>query len=126
MRLLLVDDDTDFVESTSLRLEQKGYAVETAYNGEEALHSVKKQKPDLIVLDVMMPEISGYSVCKELKNDKEYRDIPIIIVTAVAANVKLTKFTQLDGMKMGADDYLSKPVDFETLIEKIQKLTDSQ
>ncbi len=84
--VLLVDDDPDFVEAVRVIVENGGYEVEVAYDGQEGLEAVAERKPDLIVLDVMMPVMNGHEACAQLKGDKETEDIPIILLTAVADN----------------------------------------
>src|SRR4030042_4935159 len=108
-KILIVDDDPDLVEAVSTLLESKGYAVAAAYGGVEGLKKVRTENPDLIVLDVMMPDKDGYEVCKELKADKKYHAIPILLLTAVVSHIPTTKYTHQMGMDMEADDYMDKP-----------------
>ncbi|OGP92384.1 MAG: histidine kinase [Deltaproteobacteria bacterium RBG_16_54_18] len=121
-KILLVDDDPDLVEAVSTILESKGYAVAAAYGGVEGLKKVKTENPDLIVLDVMMPDKDGYTVCKELKADKKYRSIPILLLTAVVSHIPTTKYTHQMGMDMEADDYMDKPVEPDELVKRIEAL----
>ena len=121
-KILIVDDDPDFVEAVSLILKPKKFDVVTAYNGIEGLEKVKAERPDLIVLDVMMPEKDGYTVCKELKADPNWSPIPILLLTAVASHVPTTRYTQEMGMETEADDYLDKPVEPEVLVRRIETL----
>ncbi len=121
-RILVVDDEPDLVAMVKKNLEKAGYQVEVAYNGVEALEKVKANPPDAIVLDVMMPEKDGYEVCSELKNDEQYEDIPIVLLTAVADHVSSTKYSHADGMNMEADDYLPKPASAEEIAECVQQL----
>ena len=85
--ILLVDDDPDFVEAVRVIVENGGYEVTVAYDGQEGLEAVAERKPDLIVLDVMMPVMNGHEACAKLKGSKETEDIPIILLTAVADRV---------------------------------------
>ena len=119
--ILVVDDEPDYVAVVQTSLEKEGFEVEAAYNGMEALEKVKKNIPDAIVLDVMMPEMDGYAVCSELKEDKRYAAIPIIMLTAVASHVPSTRYSHYDGMTMEADDYLPKPASSEQIIQSVQR-----
>ena len=121
-RILIVDDDPDLVEAVSIILEGKGYTVAAAYGGVEGLKKAKAEHPDLIVLDVMMPDKDGYAVCKELKADKKYRSIPILLLTAVVANIPTTKYTHQMGKDTEADDYIDKPVEPGELVRRIEVL----
>ena len=121
-KILLVDDDSDFVEAVTLILRPKKFEVVAAYNGKEGIEKVKSERPDLVVLDVMMPEKDGYSVCKELKSDPRWSHIPILLLTAVVSHVPTTRFTQQMGMETEADDYIDKPVEPEVLVKRIEAL----
>lgn len=121
-RILVVDDEPDFASIVQKNLEKEGFAVEVAYDGVEGLEKVKANPPDCIVLDVMMPEKDGYEVCKELKNDPKYADIPIVMLTAVADHVSSTRYSHADGMSMEADDYLPKPASAEDITDSIRSL----
>jgi DNA-binding response OmpR family regulator len=121
-KILIVDDDPDLVEAVSIILESKGYAVAAAYGGVEGLEKVKTENPDLIVLDVMMPDKDGYEVCKELKADAKYSSIPILLLTAVVSKISTTKYTQQMGMETEADDYVDKPVEPDELVRRIEVL----
>ena len=121
-KILIVDDDPDLVEAVSTILESKGYEVSAAYGGIEGLEKAKTENPDLIVLDVMMPDKDGYAVCKELKGDPKYRTIPILLLTAVASKITTTRYTQHMGMETEADDYIDKPVEPDELVKRIELL----
>lgn len=120
--VLVVDDDLDLVEAIATNLGARGYEVGKAYDGVEGLESIKSRRPDLIVLDVMMPRKDGYEVCEQLKNDSEYRDIPVILLTAVGSAVSSTSYTHRDGMTNEADEYLAKPVDLDKVAELVAEL----
>jgi DNA-binding response OmpR family regulator len=120
--VLVVDDDPDLVETVSMNLEAKGYEVGKAYDGLEAVDSIQARRPDVIVLDVMMPRKNGYELCEDLKNDPQYKDIPILMLTAVGSAVGSTTYTHQDGMQLLADDYLPKPVDMEKLVSLVGEL----
>ena len=120
--VLVVDDDPDVVEAVSMKLESKNYRVAKAYDGVEAWDRVKEERPDLIVLDVMMPRKDGYTVCDEIKKDAKYGSIPIILLTAVGSAVSSTSYTHEGGMTTLADEYVPKPVDLDTLMGIIEDL----
>ncbi len=121
-KILVVDDDPDLVESVTTILENKGHTVMQAYGGEEGLEAVKSDRPDAIILDVMMPDKDGYEVCKELKADEEYRDIPILLLTAVVSQIPDTTYTARMGMETEADDYVDKPVEPSELVQLVERL----
>ncbi len=120
--VLIVDDDPDLVEAVAMNLSAKGFAIGKAYDGVEAWESIKSRRPDLIVLDVMMPRKDGYEVCDELKKDAAWKDIPVIMLTAVGAAVPNTTYSHQEGMKLLADDYIAKPVDLDKLAGMVQEL----
>jgi DNA-binding response OmpR family regulator len=119
--VLIVDDDPDMVETVGMMLESKGFEVGKAYDGIEGEESIKQRRPDVMVLDVMMPRKNGYILCAELKKNKETRDIPIILLTAVGEAVPTTTYSHADGMATEADDYIPKPVEVALLVESIER-----
>ena len=121
-RILIVDDEPDFAAIVQGNLEKEGFEVDVAYNGVEGLQKVHSNPPDAIVLDVMMPEKDGYVVCKELKGDDKYCDIPIILLTAVASHVTSTRYTHREGMSTEADDYIAKPASAEEITKSLKRL----
>ena len=121
-RILVVDDEPDFCSIVQGNLEKEGFIVDIAYDGNEGLAKIKANPPDAIVLDVMMPEKDGYAVCKELKGDATLRDIPIVMLTAVASHVTSTRYSHYDGMSMEADDYLPKPASAEDITQSLKNL----
>lgn len=125
-KILVIDDDPDLVETTSIILKSKQHEVIAAYGGIEGLEKAKKENPDLIVLDVMMPDKDGYTVCKELKADPKLSRIPILLLTAVVSHISTTRYTQQMGMETEADDYIDKPVEPEVLVERIEFLLAKQ
>ena len=116
-KLLLVEDEEDLAAMVSFRLRAAGYEVAVAYDGEEALEKVKTERPDLIILDLMIPKIDGYQVCDRLKKDPAFSKIPILIFTAKAQQKDIER-----GKRAGADDYLIKPFQPQDLLEKIREL----
>ena len=116
-KLLIVDDEKDFIAMVTERLAAKGFEIIEAFDGKDGIEKAHIEKPDIILLDIMMPEMNGYDMCRKLKIDENYKDIPIIMVTA--------KFQPNDvefGKEMGADAYLTKPLELETLSHKIEAL----
>jgi len=120
--VLVVDDDPDLVETVGMMLESKGCEVGRADDGVEAEESIKTRRPDLIVLDVMMPRKDGYVLCAELKADAKTRDIPVVLLTAVGEAVPTTRYSHADGMTTEADDYVPKPIDTEGLWRVVSAL----
>lgn len=116
-RILIVDDEEDVLELVRYNLERSGYHVVTAASGEQALAMTKKQPPDLIVLDLMLPGIDGLEVCKKLKNDVKTEAIPIIMLTAKGEEADI-----VTGLELGADDYVTKPFSPKVLIARIRRL----
>jgi DNA-binding response OmpR family regulator len=121
-KILIVEDDVDFAEAIKLILESKSYDVAVAYDGKEGLKKAQTEEPNLIILDVMMPEMDGYEVCAKLKANTEYRHIPILLLTAVGEAIPTTKYTMEMGMKTEADDYIPKPVEPIELVQRVENL----
>ena len=122
-RILVVDDDPDLVEAVTMKLESEKYQVVKAYDGVEAWKKIKEERPDLIILDVMMPEKNGYRVCEELKKDPKYKDITVILLTAVGEAVPKTQYTHMDGKTALADEFIPKPIDMDELMEIVKDYT---
>lgn len=118
--ILVVDDDPDLVESVSMKLESKKFRVAKAYDGVEAWDKIKEDRPALIILDVMMPRKNGYELCDEIKNDPQYKDIIVVLLTAVGDAVTSTSYTHMDGKTNMADDFIPKPIDLNKLIEIVE------
>jgi two-component system sensor histidine kinase/response regulator len=116
-KILIVDDAIDTVELLRKRFHSEGYETSEAYDGEEALKRVDEYNPDLIVLDVMMPKIDGYEVCRRLKNDENKKYIPVLMLTAKGGVESKVK-----GLEIGADDYLAKPFDYKELSARVKSL----
>jgi len=121
-KILLVDDDVDFCEATKLLLDSEGYEVILAYDGKEGLEKVRAIKPDLVILDVMMPEMNGYDVCVVLKADPELKKIPVVLLTAVDQALFKTTYTRVMGLMTEADDYIAKPVEPAELVKRVEDL----
>ena len=121
-KVVLVDDDVDFCEATKLLLESKGFEVAVAYDGKEGLEKIRAEKPDLVILDVMMPEMNGYDVCVVMKADPALKEIPTILLTAVDQEMFKTHYTQHMGLMTEADDYIAKPVESAELVKRVEDL----
>ncbi len=121
-RILVIDDDPDLVDATSIILKSRHYDVIAAYGGVEGLEKARAENPDLIVLDVMMPDKDGYTVCKELKADPALNAIPVLLLTAVVSHISTTRYSHRMGMETEADDYMDKPVDPAELVKRIEVL----
>lgn len=115
--ILTIDDSTTVTQIVKDILEREGYRVITASSGKEALEKAKAERPDLILLDIVMPEMDGYKVCHRLKFDYEFQDIPIVMLTA-----KRKKVDRLRGLEGGADEYLTKPFEAKKLVEVVKEL----
>jgi DNA-binding response OmpR family regulator len=118
--ILVVDDDPDLVESVSMKLEHDGFRVAKAYDGLEAWDRIKEEKPHMLILDVMMPRKNGYDLCDEIKKDDQFKDITVLLLTAVADAVPHTTYTHMDGKSTLADDFIPKPIDMDKLMEIVR------
>jgi len=118
-KILVVDDGADLVKAIEIRLKAKGYEVLTAFDGEEALTRARRESPDLIILDIMLPKINGFKVCRLLKFDEKYQKIPVIMLTA-----KTEEGDKTLGEETGANEYITKPFEWEDLMEKIEEHLD--
>lgn len=116
-KILIIDDETGLVEMLKMRLEANGYEVISAYDGQEGLEKAKSENPDLIILDLMLPKLDGYKVCRMLKFDDKYKKIPIIMFSARTQDADKKM-----GMEVGADDYVTKPFEPKDLLDRIKKL----
>ena len=121
-KILLVDDDKDFVEATKLVLESKPYEVVVAYDGDEGLAKARQEKPDLIILDIIMPVKDGFSAAEQLKKDDELSRIPVLMLTSFSEKVGETTLSVSRGLTLEAEDYVDKPVSPEELLKRVDKL----
>lgn len=122
--ILVVDDDPDLVEAVCMKLESENFLVAKAYDGIQAWEKIKEEKPALVVLDVMMPKKNGYEVCDEIKKDPEYKDITVVLLTAVGSAVTSTNYTHRGGRTTLADEYIPKPIDLDKLMEIVKDYVD--
>ena len=116
-RVLVVDDEPDAVELIEYNLNGAGYQVFTAANGTKALEMARRHQPDVIVLDLMLPEVDGIEVCKTLRRNPETTEIPILMLTA-----KADEIDQVIGLEVGADDYVTKPFSPRELVLRIKNI----
>lgn len=121
-KILLIDDDPDFVMATRLVLEESGYQVATALRGKEGLELARADKPDLIILDIIMPEQDGFMVCEQLKSDPNLADVPVMMLTSFAERHGETSLAIVQGMLMEAEDYVDKPVKPRELLRRVEVL----
>lgn len=115
-KILVIDDEKELLVLITKRLQDAGFEVITADNGMEGMEKARNLNPDLILLDILMPKMDGYEVCRLLKFDDKYKSIPIIILTA-----KTQESDKCTGSKVGADGYITKPFDVQPLIKLIKK-----
>ncbi|MDM8518414.1 response regulator [Anaerolineales bacterium HSG6] len=115
-KILVVDDEVNIVVSLEFLVKRAGYELRTANNGEQALAQVAQFEPDLILLDVMMPKISGFEVCRRIRMNSAWQHIKIIMLTAKGREVEMTK-----GLDLGADAYVIKPFSTKELMAEIKK-----
>ena len=123
-KILIVDDDPDILESLTVILEAKDYQVITARDGVEGLANLKAEKPDLLILDLLMPKMDGFAVCKELQDPRwsKFRDIPILILTSVREEASRRRYELETGLELDVDDYVEKPIAPDVLLERVGKL----
>ncbi len=116
-RILIIEDESDIGELLDYNLQKEGYDTILANNGESGLQIAKKEKPNLLILDLMLPGIDGLDVCRLIKSDSNIKDISIVMLTALGQEEDIVK-----GLESGADDYITKPFSFKVLIARIQSV----
>ncbi len=123
-KILVVDDDPDIIEALTMILESRDYQVVTAQDGAEGLTNLKAEKPDLMILDLLMPKMDGFAVCKELQDPRwsKFRDIPILILTSVREEASRRRYELETGLELDVDDYVEKPISPDILLERVGKL----
>lgn len=116
-KVLIVDDEIDIVEILKSKLQEQGYDAICAFDGEEALEKVRQEKPDLVILDVMLPKMDGYQVCSIMQSEAGMKDIPVVMLTACSRmeNIKM-------GMELGAVSYVAKPMKLDVLLGIIKAI----
>jgi two-component system alkaline phosphatase synthesis response regulator PhoP len=113
--ILIIEDEEHIVELIKFNLESNGYKVSYAFNGRDGIKRVEMEKPDLVLLDLMLPEVDGIDVCNRIKNNRELKQIPIIMLTA-----KSSETDKIIGLEIGADDYITKPFSIRELLTRIK------
>jgi two-component system, OmpR family, alkaline phosphatase synthesis response regulator PhoP len=123
-KILVVDDDPEIREAISLILEANGYKVVTAQDGIDGLNKLKEDNPDLMILDLLMPRLDGFGVCKELKDPRwaKYSRIPIIILSSVREDASKRRYELETGVQLDVADYVEKPIEHTVLLERIGKV----
>jgi len=124
-KILVIDDDQDVHTVVKKILEPKSYEVISAYDGSEGLRKVVEERPDLIILDVIMPGKHGFDVCHELKTDEKYHffsNTPVLMLTVYPEDREKMHLSVREGMMMEAEDYLQKPVDAKELVKRVEDL----
>jgi two-component system alkaline phosphatase synthesis response regulator PhoP len=116
-KIMVVDDEPYIARVIKFKLEQEGYSVISANDGQSGLQKIKEEKPDMVLLDVMMPGLSGYEVCQKIKQDAELAGIPVVILTA-----KGQERDREQGLTMGASDYITKPFSPNRLLELVKNM----
>jgi DNA-binding response OmpR family regulator len=116
-KIFIIEDDEDINELLVYNLKKENFQVKSFLNSFDALKELEKEKPDLLILDIMLPDIDGIEVCKRLRASKEFEDIPIIMLTA-----KSTEIDKVVGLELGADDYITKPFSFKELTARIRAI----
>jgi CheY-like chemotaxis protein len=121
MKILVVDDDPDMREALQMILESADYTVVTAEDGEQCLKMIKKEEPDLLLLDLLMPKMDGFEVCKALKDPRlsKYSSIPVVILSSVQEGVSQRRYELETGLRMDVEDYVEKPVEGAVLLKRI-------
>jgi CheY-like chemotaxis protein len=120
-KILIVDDDIDFVETTKTVLESKPYEVVVAHEGEEGLKKAREEKPDLILLDVIMPVKDGFTAAEQIKKDPQLSKIPVLMLTAFSSKRQESSIPVSRGFSLEAEDYIEKPVSPDNLLAAVEK-----
>jgi len=123
-KILAVDDDPDILDALTMILESQGYQVVTARNGLEGLARIEAEKPDLMILDLLMPKMDGFALCKELQEPRwvKYRNMPILVLTSVREEAARRRYELETGHELEVDDYIEKPFPPDILLERVKKL----
>jgi CheY-like chemotaxis protein len=123
-KILVVDDDPDMRETLQIILESAGYTVVTGEDGQQCLTKLKQEEPDLLILDLLMPRMDGFEVCKALKDPRHsrYARIPVIILSSVQEGVSQRRYELETGVRMDVDDYVEKPVEGAVLLDRVGKI----
>jgi len=128
VKILIVDDDPDIREAVLMILEAKGYKVVTAQDGMEGLAVLRAELPDLLILDLLMPKMDGFAVCRELQDPRwsKYRSIPILILSSVREEASRRRYELETGLELNVDDYVEKPISPEVLLHRVEMLVNKK
>ncbi len=123
-KILVVDDDPDILDAVTMILESQGYDVVTARDGIEGLATLKAENPDLMILDLLMPKMDGFAVCKELQDPRwsKYKNLPILILTSVREEASRRRYELETGLELDVDDYVEKPMSPDVLLQRVGTL----
>ncbi len=116
-KILIVDDEPSIIVALQFLMEQNGYQTLVAFSGEEAMETITDRRPDLILLDIMLPVVDGFEVCQRVRENPEWNNIRIVIVTALGSDANVAK-----GLALGADAYISKPFSNAEILAKVEEL----
>ncbi len=123
-KILVVDDDPDIRDVLEALLEGEGFETVLANDGEQALEAIKKENPDLMILDLLMPVMDGFAVCKQLQDPRwsKWKNMPVLILTSVREEVSQRRYELETGLSLDVDDYVEKPIDPDVVIDRVKKL----
>ena len=123
-KILVIDDDPDILDALAMILESQGYEVFTARDGIEGLANLKAEKPDLMILDLLMPKMDGFAVCKELQDPRwsKFKEMPILILTSVREDASRRRYELETGLELNVDDYVEKPISPDILLQRVERL----
>jgi two-component system alkaline phosphatase synthesis response regulator PhoP len=119
--IMIVDDDPDIIEGILMILETQPYRLSTACDGKKCLEMIHEEKPDILILDLLMPRMDGWGVIRELRSEPRYADLPIMILTTVVEDASRRRYELETGMAMDVQDYIQKPATPENLLRRIEK-----
>ena len=120
-RILIVDDEPNIVISLEFLMQREGFETSIASDGEAALASVEREKPDLVILDLMLPKINGFDVCQRIREDQRYQGLKVVMLTAKGREAEIAK-----GLRLGADAYVTKPFSTKDLVTRVKDLLRSR
>lgn len=123
-KVLVVDDDPDIRDVLEALLESEGFETVLANDGEQALEAIKKENPDLMILDLLMPVMDGFAVCKQLQDPRwsKWKNMPVLILTSVREEVSQRRYELETGLSLDVDDYVEKPIDPDIVLDRVKKL----
>ncbi len=121
-RILVVDDEPDMVDMLKTALETASYGVIKAFDGQQAVDRAKADKPDAIILDLMMPEKDGFAACREIKEDAETANIPVLVLTGIGQHLSNTRYAKDMGLQLESEDFIKKPVDPNAIVKRLESL----